>query len=246
MWIYGKHAVMAALENQKRHVKGLYVTKQNLDIHEAPCVSDRLSRKKITIEVKDVAFFAKTFGDNVVHQGVAADVEPLSHGSLLDAIKAHEHDDASLFVMLDQVTDPHNIGAICRSAAAFNVSGMIHAKHQSAPLDSAILAKTACGGIEHLPQFTVTNFAQTMELFKKNGYWVIGLDERGDVTLDKAPLTGKVVLVLGAEGKGLRRLTKDNCDVLTRLPTNPVFSTVNVSNAAVLSFYEFNRQNQKS
>lgn len=187
--------------------------------------------------------FDNKFGRDAVHQGIALETEPLATPPLEDIIEVHEGSEASLIILLDQVTDPHNVGAIARSAAAFGANALVMPKHQSAPLDSAILAKTACGGVEHIPLLTVTNLARSMEQLKKGGYWCIGLDERGEQPIDKAPLKGKIALILGAEGKGLRRLTKDNCDFLTQLPTNPAFPTLNVSNAAALSFYEYSRQN---
>lgn len=237
-WIYGTHAVRAALENNQRHIAKLVLMKPDPEVEG---LSSR--RRKLSVEMKDQHFFTKTFGPDAVHQGIAAQVESLSHGALEDLIAANDSEENALFVMLDQITDPHNVGAILRSAAAFGVKSLIHPKHQSAPLDSAIIAKTACGGLEHIAQHTVTNFAQTMKTFKDNGYWIIGLDERGEGMIHQAPLKGKIVFVMGAEGKGLRRLTKDNCDVLTKLPTNPEFPTLNVSNAAALSFYEYARQN---
>lgn len=238
-WIYGRHAVESALKNQSRHVAHVIALKPDEDLENAVEL-----RRKTSFALKDQGYFQKLFGPDAVHQGVAAQVEALSYGSLEDFIDDCDADDKALFVMLDQITDPHNVGAILRSAAAFGVKSVIHAKHQSAPLDSAIIAKTACGGVEHVAQHTVTNFAQTMKLFKDKGYWIIGLDERGECTIEKAPLVGKIVFMMGAEGKGLRRLTKDNCDVLTKLPTHPEFPTLNVSNAAVLSFYEYARQNK--
>lgn len=236
MWIYGKHAVVAALDNPKRHVKSVAVCKPD------DTIEGLVRQNGVPLQQKEQHFFQKTFGPDAVHQGIAADVEPLSHGALEDMIHQCEDETSALFVMLDQVTDPHNVGAIARSAAAFGAKSLIHPKHKSAPQDSAIIAKTACGAIEHIAQHVVTNFAQTMALFKQHGYWVIGLDERGE-TIQKAPLRGKIVLVLGAEGKGLRRLTKDNCDILASLPTHPSFPTLNVSNAAALAFYEYTRQN---
>ena len=242
MWIYGSHAVRCALENNKRHFKGIFMLNSGKN-PENESILKLCDDRQLRPAFKDKPFFEKQFGASAVHQGIAAEVEPLSHGSLDDLIMQTNDLESAVFLMLDQVTDPHNVGAIVRSAAAFGVQSVIHPKHQSAPQDSAIIAKTACGGVEHVAQHTVTNFAQTMKTFKDNGYWIIGLDERGKAPIQKAPLKGKIVLIMGAEGKGMRRLTKDNCDVLTHLPTSPQFPTLNVSNAAALSLYEYARQN---
>lgn len=238
IWLYGRHAVLSALENPKRHVARLLLSRTLRDSDEI-----RAQYKHLKIEAAPPEEFDNKFGRDAVHQGIALETEPLATPPLEDIIEVHEGSEASLIILLDQVTDPHNVGAIARSAAAFGANALVMPKHQSAPLDSAILAKTACGGVEHIPLLTVTNLARSMEQLKKGGYWCIGLDERGEQPIDKAPLKGKIALILGAEGKGLRRLTKDNCDFLTQLPTNPAFPTLNVSNAAALSFYEYSRQN---
>ncbi len=238
IWLYGRHAVMAALGNSRRHVRKIFLSRTLKDLED---LKKKFARHKI--EIVPLETFFNRFGHDAVHQGIALETEQLSHGPLEDLVEATSSEKAALFVMLDQVTDPHNVGAIARSAAAFGAKSLIMPKHQSAPQDSAILAKTACGGIEHVAMHTVTNLSQTLEKFKKAGYWCIGLDEKGEGPLQKAPLVGKIVLVLGAEGKGLRRLTKENCDLLSFLPTNPLFPTLNVSNAAALSFYEYARQN---
>lgn len=239
IYLYGQHAVLSALNNPKRHLARLLLSKSSDKADEIQRDHPRL---KIDFVSQDD--LTHKFGKDAVHQGIALETEPLATPPLEDLIEQHQTDENSLLILLDQVTDPHNVGAITRSAAAFGAHGIIMPKHQSAPLDSAILAKTACGGVEHIPLLTVTNFAQSMEKLKKGGYWCIGLDERGEQPIDKAPLKGKIALILGAEGKGLRRLTKDNCDLLTHLPTSPLFPTLNVSNAAALSFYEYNRQNK--
>jgi 23S rRNA (guanosine2251-2'-O)-methyltransferase len=238
IWIYGRHAVLSALENPKRFVAKVLISHHLKDGDEI-----RAQYPKARFEFMTSDVFASKFGPDAVHQGIALETEPLAAPTLEDIIAAHQDAPSSLVVLLDQVTDPHNVGAITRSAAAFGAHALVMPKNQSAPLESAILAKTACGGIEHVPILTVTNLSRSLEQLKKGGYWCIGLDERGDQPIHKAPLQGKIALVLGAEGDGLRRLTKENCDILTHLPTNSAFPTLNVSNAAALAFYEFSRQN---
>lgn len=238
IYLYGRHAVLTALENPRRHLARLLLSKSFKNPEEIQKAHPHL---KIDFISQDD--LSHKFGKDAVHQGIALETEPLATPPLEDIIAHNQDSESSLIILLDQVTDPHNVGAITRSAAAFGAHGIVMPKHQSAPLDSAILAKTACGGVEHIPLLVVTNFARSMEQLKKGGYWCIGLDERGEHFIDKAPLKGKIALILGAEGKGLRRLTQSNCDLLTKIPTNPAFPTLNVSNAAALSFYEYNRQN---
>ncbi len=238
IWLYGRHAVLSALKNPKRHVAQLLLSKHLKDLEE---LKSKYNHQRIETTTPEA--LSKQFGPDAVHQGIALETEPLASLPLEDLIYQNQDSESSLIILLDQVTDPHNVGAITRSAAAFGAHGIVMPRHQSAPLDSAILAKTACGGVEHISLLTVTNFARSMEQLKKGGYWCIGLDEQGEQPIHKAPLKGKIALILGAEGKGLRRLTKENCDLLTKLPTNPNFPTLNVSNAAALSFYEYNRQN---
>jgi 23S rRNA (guanosine2251-2'-O)-methyltransferase len=145
--------------------------------------------------------------------------------------------------VFDHITDPQNAGAMVRSAAALGLKGIVLTHQHSVDPQNPALIKAASGAIEHIPLMVVTNLVQSLEMMKKNHIWVVGLDERGEKTLLDSDLKGRIALVLGAEGDGLRRLTKSTCDWLIRLPTQKSFSTLNVSNAAALAFYEFHRQN---
>jgi len=138
--------------------------------------------------------------------------------------------------MLDQVTDPHNIGAILRSMAAFNAGGLILPKHH-APEESGVMAKTACGALEIVPICRVPNLASTMDYLKKHDYWVAGMDGKASQTLEQANLSAKTVLVMGAEGKGLRHLVSKSCDLLIKLPISSQMESLNVSNAAAIGLY---------
>jgi 23S rRNA (guanosine2251-2'-O)-methyltransferase len=234
-WIYGHHALQGCLKHSPRRIqRALFLKgKEKEYIDFIP--------KGIPLEIVDEGFFQKTFGDGHVHQGAAFWVLPPETQNFDDYLNNLFHED-QLLVCLDHVTDPHNLGAIIRSAAAFGVHGLIVPKHDSAPLHSPIVAKTASGGIEHIPLFQVTNIPQALQKAQKNNFWSFGLDERGTQSLPETHFKGHAIIVMGAEGSGLRRLTAETCDFLVSLPTSQKFSTLNVSNAAAVTIYEVIRQ----
>jgi 23S rRNA (guanosine2251-2'-O)-methyltransferase len=175
-----------------------------------------------------------------VHQGILLDARPLPDVTLDDLLGREEP--AQLILLLDQVTDPHNVGAILRSAAAFGADAVI-VTERNAPSATGILAKTACGALEHVPLISVVNLSRTIEELQGESFWCIGLAEEGEETLAASQLsTGKIALVLGAEGDGLRQLTRKHCDALARLPTSGPIGSLNVSNAAATALYETKRQ----
>jgi 23S rRNA (guanosine2251-2'-O)-methyltransferase len=170
-----------------------------------------------------------------VHQGIALHVAPLSHTSIDDL----EADDTlnQCVVVLDQVSDPHNVGAILRSAAVFGAKALI-LTDRNAPPESGALAKSASGALELVPLIRVTNLAHAIKDLKDIGFWCVGFAESGAEQLDQIDLKGKIALVMGAEGEGMRRLTKDLCDFTACLPAASSFTTLNVSNAAAIALYE--------
>ena len=173
-------------------------------------------------------------GPDAVHQGVVLEVEPLetTHvGSLADT---------KLVVVLDQVTDPHNVGAILRSAVAFG-AGAVIATARHSPQESGVLAKAASGAMEHVPLIAVRNLAEALDKLKTAGFQTIGLDSDGTQPIESALYGPRVALVLGAEGKGLRHKTRDTVDVLARLDTPGAIRSLNVSNAAAVALYAANR-----
>jgi 23S rRNA (guanosine2251-2'-O)-methyltransferase len=166
-------------------------------------------------------------------------VAPLEEPVLEDLL-ARCGDDA-LVLALDQVTDPHNVGAILRTAAAFGAAGVI-VTERHAPADTGVLAKAASGGLEIVPLLRAVNLARTLEQLKEAGFWLYGLDERGDTPIGALDLKGRVCIVLGTEGEGLRRLTAEKCDRLVTIPTQAALAALNVSNAAAVAAYEWVRQ----
>jgi 23S rRNA (guanosine2251-2'-O)-methyltransferase len=231
MLIYGIHAVQAALDNPKRHCRKLWVTK---DTQKRLTVPDRLRQ---IIAVTDRANIDQRIGKDITHQGVALEVEPLATPTFEDVVENAGRTEKATIVILDQITDPHNVGAILRSCAAFNVSALILPKDNAPDRNNPIIIKNACGATERVPLIYVGNLSRSMEYLKKNGFWCVGLDERGKQNIKQLKPMEHLALVMGSEGEGMRRLTAENCDLLVRLPTNPDFPTLNVSNAAAIALY---------
>ena len=231
MWLFGRHAVLAALANPDRRVERLLATKEFAERHAA-----ELGKK---VEVYSRDDLGQRLPAGAVHQGVAALVAPLEEPQLEDILARCS--DNALVLALDQVTDPHNVGAILRSAAAFGVAGLI-VTERHAPADTGVLAKAASGALELVPLVRAVNLARTLEQLKESGFWLYGLDERGDVAINDLDLSGRACIVLGAEGEGLRRLTAEKCDRLVTIPTNERLAALNVSNAAAVAAYEWARR----
>ncbi len=234
-WIYGHHAVSAVLHNPARQIRRLVISRNALE--KVP--GEWLKSSPRQPEIVDVTVLSKLLPIDAVHQGIAVEVLPLDQPSMEEWILAHPQ--KTPLLLLDQVTDPHNVGAILRSAAAFDAGAVILTKDH-APPESAVMAKSASGALELVPLITVTNLVQSMEFLKKHGYWCIGLDGEAKETIAQAKLGSDSALVLGAEGKGLRRLTAEHCDRIVRLPISPRMESLNVSNAAAVALYEISRK----
>ena len=230
-WLYGHHAVAAALANPDRKILRL----AQAGAEEVPAVEGH-EWEQVPPDVLE-----GWLPPRAVHQGLAAKVHPLPDRGIEDVIAEAESQEHAQVVILDQVTDPQNVGAILRSAAAFGALAVILTERNAAP-ESGALAKAASGALEHVPLIRVTNLSRAIELLKKGGFWIAGLAAEGTQTLADAKLTGKVGLALGAEGPGLRRLTREHCDLLVRLPTGGAIDHLNVSNAAAVALYELIRQ----
>ena len=234
--LYGIHAVQAALLNPERQIKAIYATEQDLpDLQPTldQALEDGIILPDVTIVEREA--LNRALPRDAVHQGVGIDAKPLEEIHLQDIIRKSQIKKKSVVVMLDQVTDPHNIGAILRSACAFGADAVI-VQSRNAPELNALIAKTASGAAEHVPVIYETNLSRTIESLKEAGFFALALDERGE-NLEKAPAYEKTVLVMGAEGPGLRPLIKNNCDLLVKLPTSGPISSLNVSNAAAIALY---------
>ena len=229
-WLYGHHAVTAALANPERKI--LRLAQAGAD--DAPAVEGH-AWEQVPRDVLE-----SWLPPGAVHQGLAAKVHPLPDRGIEDVIAEADSLEHAQVMILDQVTDPQNVGAILRSAAAFGALAVILTERHAAP-ESGALAKAASGALEHVPLIRVANLTRALELLKKGGFWIAGLAAEAPQTLGEAKLTGKVGLALGAEGPGLRRLTREHCDLLVRLPTGGPIDHLNVSNAAAVALYELVR-----
>lgn len=227
--IYGWHSALAALQNPERVIHDIYATAN---------AANRLAQTGVTLprlEIRDNRDIDRIAGDGAVHQGLAVICDPLPDRDIAGIAGA------ALIVVLDQITDPHNVGAILRSAAAFGAGALIMtARH--GPGDTGMLAKAASGGIEHVPVIRVANLARALDQIANLGFLRIGLDSAHAETIERIDDEQSLALVLGAEGKGLRRLTKEKCDRLVRLEMPGPIASLNVSNAAAIALYALTRR----
>jgi 23S rRNA (guanosine2251-2'-O)-methyltransferase len=233
-WLYGWHPVLAALANPKRHFHRFFATADALEQlqQERPELAQKAAKLGVVkVSSQDIAAL---IAHDVPHQGLALEAAPLP-GEGLEAILDSTRTGPVL--LLDQVTDPHNVGAILRSALAFGARGIITTDRHSAQ-EAGALAKAAAGALEAMPLVRVPNLVNAMLALKSSGYWVLGLDGTASVTLHEAKPSDKTALVLGSEGKGLRRLTAERCDQLVKLPMSGEMESLNVSVAGAIALYE--------
>ncbi len=236
VWLYGQHPVLAALANPDRRVERLLVTQEAAERHAAAFAA---AGRKAEVMSRDE--LSQRLPAGAVHQGIAILAAPLEEPALDDVLA--RCGDNALVLALDQVTDPHNVGAILRSAAAFGVAGVV-VTERNAPADTGVLAKAASGALEVMPLVRAVNLARALDQLKEAGFWLYGLDERGEADIGDLDLAGRVCIVLGAEGEGLRRLTAEKCDRLATIPTAAALAALNVSNAAAVAAYEWARRHK--
>ncbi|HVI91881.1 MAG TPA: 23S rRNA (guanosine(2251)-2'-O)-methyltransferase RlmB [Dongiaceae bacterium] len=239
-WLFGQHAVTEAIRNPERKIQRLV----RVGAAEGETLDTRSTERPLPLwEPIDRHQLEQLLPEGAVHQGIAARVAPLPDLDLLDICEQAAGSKNAVVVILDQVTDPHNVGAILRSAAAFGALAVILTERHAAP-ESGTLAKSASGALEHVPLVRVGNLARAMGQLKEAGFWLAGLAADGKTSLAGAKLSGKIGLVMGAEGAGLRRLTRDHCDLLVSLPTSGAINHLNVSNAAAVALYELARSKE--
>jgi 23S rRNA (guanosine2251-2'-O)-methyltransferase len=225
---WGRHAVSAALANPARTVRRVWGTREALAVFGG-------FPSELPVTYADVADLGRLVPQDAPHQGVVIEVDPLPDIWLGDLLEQGAGDQRPLLV-LDQVTDPHNVGAVLRSAAAFDALGLItQARH--APPESGALARAASGALEVVPWVRVVNLARALGEIAEAGFWRVGLTGSGKRTLAEAIGTARVALILGAEGEGMRQNTEVHCDELAKLPISAKVESLNVSNAAAIALY---------
>ena len=241
LWLYGRHAVLSALTNSARQLKRLIVSDRHSNEYH-PLLTEIIQHHDLPpVELMPPAQLDHLLPEQSVHQGIALLTKPLPSIALEDACQITSADKGQFVMVLDQVTDPQNVGAIIRSASAFGACALVTIDRNSPP-ESGALAKSASGALEALPWVRVINLARALDQLSDMGYWRIGLDGYATTDIDKADLGRHLALVLGAEGKGLRKGTKEHCDLTVRLPITRTVESLNVSNAAAIALYDFSRR----
>ena len=226
--LWGRHAVEAALLNPERKHRKLWATRDGIDSLDGELPAD------FPIEYADTADLDRLVARDAPHQGLVLECAPLEERDLLEAIQGGEP--GRPIVVLDQVTDPHNVGAILRSAAAFNAAAIV-TQDRHAPPESGVVGKSASGALETVPWVRVVNLSRALDDLSAHGFWRIGMAGEAEMTLAQAMPTGPVAIVMGAEGAGLRHNIAGHCDALAKLPISDAIESLNVSNAAAIALY---------
>ena len=224
--LWGKHAVAAALDNPKRKLLRAWATREAAGFMQFP--------KDLPVTLAEVTDLARLVPHDAPHQGVVIEVEAIEDAWLDELLSPA--DERAVLLVLDQVTDPHNVGAILRSAAAFGAAGIVTQDRHSPP-ESGVVAKAASGALERVPWVRVVNLARALEEIGEAGFWRIGLAGDAGTDLKDALGSPRIALVLGAEGPGLRPNTREHCDALARLPITQEVESLNVSNATAVALY---------
>jgi 23S rRNA (guanosine2251-2'-O)-methyltransferase len=239
-WIGGKHAVLSAIKNPKRKINKLFVTQDNEEDF-----SVKNSNKKILIEIKDKKEIDKIFiSENIVHQGVAAEIENIPVIELKEYLK-NKRDSRNALVVLDDITDQRNIGSIIRSCSAFNIDAVILLE-KNYNSKNKMMYKSASGAMELVNVIPVSNITNALELLKKNNYWIYGLDGYAKEKIEDQKWTSHNAFVFGSEGEGLRRLVKENCDHLIKIEISKDIESLNVSNAVSVTLGLFRYLEKKN
>lgn len=245
LWLCGKHAVQTALIQKRRKIFQILLTKnsvQSFDIFFAR--NPAISQLKSLIKIVENIHIEELVGRGQVHQGIAVQCSKLptkNQHDLLSELYGLEQEDLPNLLLLDQISDPHNVGAIIRSAVAFGVKKIIFLEHNS-PKENATIVKSSAGTIDFADLIVVTNFSNLMEKLKKIGYWCVGLDGAGTQSIKDLIGYKHIALIVGSEGNGIRDLVKKNCDLLAKIEIGEAAESLNASVAAAITLYELARK----
>jgi 23S rRNA (guanosine2251-2'-O)-methyltransferase len=233
-WIYGLHAVQAALANPRRKLGRAVLTAR-----AAETIGEKLL-DRVRLEPADADAISRLLPPGAVHQGAALEVQPLTGLGLDEVLEQAGTEKRRIVLVLDQISDPHNVGAILRTAAAFGVTAVV-VQDRHAPPQSGALAKAASGALEIVPYVEVVNIARALDTLAEHGFWRIALAGDGAAPLTQMVTDGDVALVLGSEGDGIRRLVREHCEAAAFIPISRQVESLNVSNAAAIALYELRR-----
>ena len=236
-WVYGYHATVAALRNINRRKNELLLTTdaQKKIIQEKDLnILSEIKQKILTrVEIDNLV------GKNINHQGICLSVEKMQKRTIKEFISEQDENNSTL-VLLDQLEDSQNVGAIFRSALAFNINGIILTENQSVN-ENGFIAKSACGGLDKVPFTYISNLSSAIKTLKDNGYWIYGLDGKASKLISEIDFPNKTVLVLGSESDGMRKITSSFCDELIKIKISDELESLNVSNTAAVTFYHLNK-----
>lgn len=243
IWLFGKHPVFNALIKKRRKISRILVTKNSEAELRKTIQKHNLGRLNSLIKIVDISQIETTIGKNQPHQGLALLCTKLptkDQFDLLEELYALDKKELPNLLLLDQVCDPQNVGAIIRSAVSFGVQKIIFSEH-NAPKENSTIAKASVGTIEEADLIVVTNFSNLMEKLKKIGYWCIGLDGQSNTDIGDVKNYDNIALVVGSEGKGIRDLVKKNCDVLAKINIDKSVESLNASVATSIALYEMSK-----
>ena len=236
--LYGRHPVLSAINNPKRKIGKIFCTKENADEIKKTL---NQNKRNLPVSILDRKEMDKLLPKDAVHQGFAMQCQELEDYTLDEICRLAEDKQNCHILILDQVTDPQNIGAIIRSCVAFDTLALI-LQDKNSPTETGAMAKASAGMIEQLPICRVTNLSRAMTQLKDSGFWIIGMDGYATTYIDSISKKGKIAIVMGSEGKGMRRLVEENCDTTVKLPIAPSVESLNVSTAAAIALYEINKK----
>ena len=237
--IYGKHPAEAAITNPGRIIKKVTVTAENAA--EIRSLLKKYGRENVPVAAVERREIDRMLPGDAVHQGIVLTAEMLPSVPLEEICAEARKNGNSRVLVLDQVTDPQNVGAIIRSCAAFGAGALVM-QDKNSPKESGAMIKASAGTIELLPVCRVTNLSRAIDLLKQADFWVVGMDGYAEVTLDKLNKKGNIALVMGSEGNGMRRLVEESCDQTVKLPIDPRVESLNVSTAAAIALYELSKK----